>query len=176
MPYANLENKKSYNQRYRESHKEELVLYSKQYYQTHKSTSLLKDKERYEGKKDEITAKRRADYIKLSEDEKEALFKTQKQYRQAHPERQRDYRLQARYGISLDDYNRLRSVQNNRCLLCSRVFEKSPDVDHDHKTGRIRGLLCRKCNTLIGLLENQNVSLSRLHRFLKSPHLIIQNP
>lgn len=79
--------------------------------------------------------------------------------------RRRDGWLQRNYGITSSDYERMLKAQGGTCGLC-----KSPDpkragqnyfsVDHCHKTGKVRGLLCTNCNTLIGLLEKScNTSL-----------------
>jgi hypothetical protein len=57
------------------------------------------------------------------------------------------------YGITLDDYERLRTLQNNMCGICDRepmVGEKGLSVDHNHETRYIRGLLCFHCNVGLG--------------------------
>lgn len=66
----------------------------------------------------------------------------------------RDRQLQKDYGITLEEYDRMLEGQDSRCAICRR--EPGPhrqfSVDHDHSTGRIRGILCHVCNTAIGLL------------------------
>ena len=60
--------------------------------------------------------------------------------------------LKSKYGISLDDYNKLLKKQKGRCALClrqPRLFSYDLGVDHCHKTGRIRGLLCNSCNQIL---------------------------
>lgn len=64
-------------------------------------------------------------------------------------------RLKREYGISLIQYNEILKNQNNSCAICEstdtgRKDSKSFAVDHCHKTGKIRGLLCMRCNTDIG--------------------------
>lgn len=62
----------------------------------------------------------------------------------------RDRAYKSKYGISLEDYNRLSEAQRGLCALCLRPsMNKKLAVDHDHKTGRIRGLLCVVCNRII---------------------------
>lgn len=58
------------------------------------------------------------------------------------------------YGLDEESYRRLRAAQDDRCAICSRPFKDKPrpNIDHDHATGEIRGLLCSKCNTGIGML------------------------
>jgi len=58
-----------------------------------------------------------------------------------------------KYGITLIQYNDMRVAQNFSCSICKKQEKgKSLSVDHCHKTGNIRGLLCSNCNTAIGLL------------------------
>ncbi len=61
------------------------------------------------------------------------------------------------YGITLDEYNRLLSIQDYRCGICKTPqtdLNKNLGVDHDHITGDVRGLLCFKCNAAIGKLND----------------------
>jgi hypothetical protein len=64
----------------------------------------------------------------------------------------RAYHLLRKYGITEDQYNNLLKHQKGHCALCPRVVEKSGkrlSVDHNHKTGEIRGLLCYRCNKFV---------------------------
>jgi len=87
---------------------------------------------------------------------------TQKRWKLNHPEQVknmgRDWWYRKKYGITLLQYNKLLVAQNGACLLCGRktAFRnkgRNLFVDHNHKTGRIRGLLCSRCNTMIGHIE-----------------------
>lgn len=60
-----------------------------------------------------------------------------------------------RYGLELKDFDRMVEVQNNQCNICHREFNRTPCVDHCHYTDRVRGLLCRNCNTMLGWYENR---------------------
>jgi hypothetical protein len=85
-----------------------------------------------------------------------------RRWRAENPARNRVFDLKSRlktvYGMSLDDYRALLERQQGACAIC-----KSPDpkrrkalglfVDHCHKTGAVRGLLCHRCNLLIGFAE-----------------------
>lgn len=72
--------------------------------------------------------------------------------------RTRGYRLKAEYGISLEQYEALLGEQAGVCAICHRPpsgenhVNRYLHVDHDHVTGKIRGLLCHPCNVAIGLL------------------------
>lgn len=67
-------------------------------------------------------------------------------------------RLKQKYGITLEEYGRLLGMQNGVCAIC-RQEEVTRDhrgklrelaVDHDHITGKVRGLLCNQCNNMLG--------------------------
>jgi len=61
--------------------------------------------------------------------------------------------------------------QRGRCGICGKKLRskryKAFAVDHDHKTGRIRGLLCAKCNTALGLLDDDIERLERAAKWIK---------
>jgi len=64
-----------------------------------------------------------------------------------------DYLFKKRYGITLEDYNELLIKQKGRCAICGSLPKhRRLDIDHDHKTGQIRGLLCNRCNQGLGYL------------------------
>lgn len=65
------------------------------------------------------------------------------------PEKQRAYSLKRLYGITLEQYDELLARQEEKCAVCQKHQSEFPvrlAVDHDHKTGEVRGLLCRYCN------------------------------
>lgn len=67
-----------------------------------------------------------------------------------------------RYGLSLADFDRLLEEQNNSCGLCGHVFDGKRGkivVDHDHRTGQVRGLLDKNCNSGLGLLGDDTSSV-----------------
>lgn len=61
-----------------------------------------------------------------------------------------------RYGISLEEYEARLKAQTGVCAICERECGTGQNlsVDHNHETGQVRGLLCRRCNTRLGALEN----------------------
>ena len=71
-----------------------------------------------------------------------------------NPEKKKGHHLKTMYGIDLEQYKIILESQNNSCAICET---KTPGgngnyfyVDHNHKTGQVRGLLCHRCNFLIG--------------------------
>jgi hypothetical protein len=78
--------------------------------------------------------------------------------------------LKRLYGLTLDEYQDMLAKQNGKCAICA-VHEDSVtrkfSVDHDHKTGKIRGLLCNNCNTGIGNLRDSIELLEQAIRYLR---------
>jgi len=69
--------------------------------------------------------------------------------------------LKRRYGISLEEYERLLALQNGACAICRRKTDEMLCVDHCHKTGKVRGLLCRKCNAGLGCYDDDPSRIRR---------------
>jgi len=80
-------------------------------------------------------------------------------------------RVQKVYGLPAGGYERLYRFQGGVCAICRRATGASRklSVDHDHKTGRVRGLLCRPCNDLLGHIRDDVQTAQRVVRYLESP-------
>ena len=65
-------------------------------------------------------------------------------------DRMNETRFLRRYGITVEQRDALLRDQGGKCAICKRPLTR-PCLDHDHATGRARGLLCQQCNTLIGM-------------------------
>lgn len=95
--------------------------------------------------------------------------------RQASPEYQlyiRSFRLKRKYGITLEDYDKMLADQNGACKTCgskelSNTSDKYFAIDHCHKTGKVRGLLCSQCNSALGLVKDNIETLENLIKYLK---------
>ena len=83
----------------------------------------------------------------------------QKQYR-----RRKHLRMQ--YGITEEHYSAMVEEQQFRCAICLKEAELV--IDHNHKTGRVRGLLCQLCNNGIGRLGDNPTRLERAAVYLKN--------
>lgn len=84
----------------------------------------------------------------------------------------RDKYLRNKYGISLNEYNLIFIQQNGGCAICEGKPKpgKNLNVDHNHQSGAVRGLLCYRCNRyLVGPLEKRfkfpRVALMMLNRY-----------
>ena len=72
------------------------------------------------------------------------------------------------YGIEAGEYERRYRAQGGRCAICQVATgaSKRLAVDHDHKTGKVRGLLCSPCNRFIGRLRDSPEAFLRAHKYL----------
>lgn len=108
----------------------------------------------------------------------------QKAWRRARPDYER-HRYQAlktetrerhlvrKYGVSLADYEEMLLAQGGKCAICG-VGEEAQrygvlHVDHCHRTGNVRGLLCRGCNHLLGVVSDDPAALARAIAYLGVP-------
>lgn len=96
---------------------------------------------------------------------KACLYQAQLNWKRSHRNQNRSYKLRARYGIDLDQYERLVVQQDSRCAIC--LGYASLVVDHDHKTGKIRGLLCRTCNQGLGLFKEDAQALRNAASYME---------
>jgi hypothetical protein len=71
------------------------------------------------------------------------------------------------YGIEIEDYHAMLEQQNGGCYICgSFPSGRALDIDHDHKTGKVRGLLCSQHNRAIGLLNDDPELVLKVHSYL----------
>lgn len=96
--------------------------------------------------------------VMLSDFKKSYLLNRQKII-ERNKKTQRPYLYKKKYGITVDDYNRMLQEQGGKCKICNETGDSKDGrrkflcVDHCHKTGKVRGLLCMKCNTSLGAFE-----------------------
>jgi hypothetical protein len=85
-------------------------------------------------------------------------------------DREQERHLVRKYGISLEDYSNMLNRQNGKCAICGKPEpeKKRLDVDHCHKTGRVRGLLCTSCNRVLGHAWDDPERLRRAADYLAS--------
>ena len=96
-----------------------------------------------------------------------AFYKNNRKEYQARHWRNKVKRI---YGISADEYKKMLLEQNERCAICFKhqsELNHKMCVDHNHKTNKNRGLLCRKCNVAIGNLNENIAHLQAAITYLK---------
>lgn len=91
-----------------------------------------------------------------------------KKYIQNNPDAVKATHLR-KYGITFEDYKNKIDLQNNKCDICKEDLDngKHTCVDHCHITGKVRGILCRKCNTILGHAKDNTQTLKNAVKYLK---------
>lgn len=81
----------------------------------------------------------------------------------------RNYHYKRSYDLTLDQYNQMFEDQKGCCLTCGThqsLLSKALAVDHCHKSGRVRGLLCTFCNTALGLVKDNSETLLKMAKYI----------
>ena len=99
-------------------------------------------------------------------------------WRKGNPDKYRNCHLKRTYGITLEDYNTLLASQNGCCAICKSSQPggrmKWFCVDHDHKTNKVRALLCGACNQSLGFARESTIILEAMICYLKVHDPIVQ--
>lgn len=84
-------------------------------------------------------------------------------------EAQYRYTLKKRTGLSLEEFKKKSEGQDNLCAICDKECGtyRRLAVDHDHNTGRIRDLLCLKCNAVLGLVDEDTQLLQKIIDYIE---------
>jgi len=135
---------------------------------TQRATHILDPSRRSEGNK-----KR---YYKNHELSKQRARKKHAKFRSDKPNEFATYQAKqklAGYGLSLEEYDKMLLDQGHKCKLCPimHIKSKSLCVDHNHATGLVRGLLCRSCNSMLGLAKDSPITLANGIAYLENDSL-----
>lgn len=84
------------------------------------------------------------------------------------PEYRADKNLRLKFGMTLEDYDSMLEQQDGKCAICKSEDSKGKrfSVDHNHKTGEVRGLLCNPCNAALGLLKDSPEIINSAKEYL----------
>lgn len=109
---------------------------------------------------------REKDRLRYQNDEEFRLKRVEntRRYRLNHPDRCRKTNLKCRYGITEYDVEWMKIMQWHRCAICwveERFLKKWLVIDHDHKTWKVRWLLCDTCNKFLWFYEKHDKECSR---------------
>lgn len=88
-------------------------------------------------------------------------------FRKNNPDASREHKLKMRYGITLKDKEEMLKNQGGLCLICKIDIKNKACVDHNHKTDKIRSLLCDGCNTGIGMFKENIETMKKAIQYLK---------
>jgi len=92
-----------------------------------------------------------------------------KRWRLSNPTKMQDFQRKYEFGLSLGTYDKMYKEQGGSCYIC-RKPKPILCVDHNHKTGAVRGLLCRSCNLAIGFMGDNPYWLEWAASYLRIFH------
>lgn len=90
-----------------------------------------------------------------------------KEWRARNPQKVADNRLRGRYGITMAERDGIYKAQGNRCAGCRKKIDRKV-IDHNHKTGKVRGILCHHCNLALGHIRDDANTLRRLACYVEN--------
>lgn len=146
----NKEKKVAYAKEWSNKNKDKIKEKSKEYYKNNKDKVIKYSRDYYNSPKGK--EKRIRSTAIWKENNREKFDAYHKEYRNnpAYKKKLREKRLVELYKISLEEYENMFSKQNGLCAICNEVSIKLLAVDHNHITGKVRGLLCSQCNLAVG--------------------------
>jgi hypothetical protein len=190
----NKEQIKEKHRKYRLLHLEEYRQRSVRWYQKNKAHASAMGKIRYQKDREKIKQRSHDRYHNDPEARKKAAERqrrwracpegrqrrlaVEKAWRKSNPHIARSRWLKHSYGITIDDYNRMYSDQSGCCSIC-REPETRKDgwsgkvvtlaVDHCHSSGKVRALLCRRCNQVLGNMKERIDWLESMIAYILNP-------
>jgi len=144
----------------------------KAYYKRNKEVFQQRAKERYAQKREAILSQQKERYAEFRED----ILRKNKEWRDKNPDKlalyHRKKHLGTMYGITIQQFEDMWSVQKGRCAnyRCDEVLNKENGghaVDHSHRTGKVRAILCRSCNVALGLMKDDMTKISGLISYIE---------
>lgn len=126
----------------------------------------------YQQNKETILAKRKLKYKQDPEHRQRCLAGNKRRWterRDKYTKRSRDTHLRRTYGITEQQELLMLEQQQHKCAICSKLPKLGAklNVDHNHKTGAVRALLCINCNMTLGLMHDSEEALLNAAAYLK---------
>ena len=124
-------------------------------------------------KSEELTLTKRIRTPEQKEEEAERQRKRRalypEKYREINRKSERKRKLFQTYGLTVEEYSSKLEQQNNCCAICNVASSGTRDwhVDHCHVSGKVRGLLCHRCNLMLGHAQDNVQTLEKAILYLK---------
>ena len=150
--------KQEHQRKYYLKNKDKIIAKSLLYYSNNREQVKKQVRERY--KRNPLISLE--SHRKWAKKNPEKIKESQKTWKERHPDKRKLYTRNSRirkYGISPETYYEMLKNQGNECAICKgKSTRRAMNIDHDHKTGKVRGLLCDRCNLRLGFIEDENFS------------------
>jgi len=143
---------------YYQAHKEEIRARTSAYYQAHKDEIRARTSAYRQANREKLAKRRRAYYQENKDVINERARASHHARKCNNDPRLRRFELK-RYGITVAEYDALLQKQGGVCAICRKHSKRRLCVDHCHRTGMVRGLLCVSCNLGLGSLKEDQASL-----------------
>lgn len=162
--------KKEYMRIYNANRKESKNAYMREYGKKNGERLKAYHREWHERNKERVNGRRKKLYQENLENERAYARDYYRKNKEKCSKIARNCKLKSKYGITAREYNQLFEDQGGCCVICRRhqKYLKTPlQVDHCHKTGKVRGLLCGRCNRMLGMSKDSIKILKRSILYLK---------
>jgi len=174
--------KKEYAHKYYLDHKDQAYKSANKWRKNNKDKVRAAGRRRYAIRKEKDPSFQNTKYNKEAKrryymEHKEEVIKSSSEWAKNNPEKRkqisrdsarrinknnpllnRERKLKFKYGITLEQEKEMLFSQGNKCAICDREFSNTrsrrPGIDHDHKTGKVREILCHNCNLMLGHAED----------------------
>jgi hypothetical protein len=124
------------------------------------------------GRNKAFTERQRKSSKEWAKNNPEKVRETHKEYRIKHgleiSRSKREWSLNSKYGLTENEYNLILKKQKGKCIICGKKQKKTLSVDHCHKTGWIRGLLCFRCNFGLGWFSDKIETFKKIVDYLNN--------
>lgn len=94
-----------------------------------------------------------------------------KKFRAANPTYEQDRKRKHKYGVTPTDFQMMLDSQSGGCAICKKPVDRSGHLDHCHRTGKVRGILCSNCNRGIGHMQECPTILMSAIEYIKEHSL-----
>lgn len=142
--YATKEKRSARDRKWYSENKDKEKLRKQQYYQNNKEKILERSKQYYQNNKEKIIERTK---------------------RNINPIKKKENELKRLYNMTLEDWKLQHEIQAGKCAICEVELDILC-VDHCHDTGKVRGLLCQKCNTGLGMLGDNLKNIERAYLYM----------
>jgi hypothetical protein len=161
---GDIERIRSQERVHRNNNKEKINAYVREWKSEHKDSVKVGHKKYRENNADTLLSKHR----EYNSNNREKINLNNRIYNYTHPDSKMSTHLTNRYKITKTEYDNMFSLQNGVCAICGNTGgKKRLCVDHNHITGKIRGLLCDGCNVGIGRLKDSVSLVEKALDYLK---------
>lgn len=162
------------SKKYYDNH-EQIIAQRKQKYQDNHEDIIQQRRQKYQLEHDKINVKRREKYV----EDKEIIHERNKRSYQRHKDKRRFYvswvsqghkARGVQYDVFIEQFENKWKQQDGKCAICHKQFNKKGDgiIDHDHISGKLRGLLCRDCNFGLGHFKDRKDFIMSAIEYIKT--------